>query len=76
MALPIPPRHVVDPSALTPAEAAFMRELAAGARNLQEVAGRLGIAPRSAQRRSCTICQKLGVANWREAVALLRRQAA
>jgi len=70
------PRHLRDPSALTSAEITFLRALAAGAHDLQEVAARLGMAPRSAQRRSSIICQKLGAANWREAVAMWRGQAA
>jgi hypothetical protein len=60
------PRHLRDPSALT----------AAGARDLQDAATRLGVTYRSAQRRSGLICQKLGAANWREAVAIWERQAA
>ncbi len=76
MALSIPPRHVADPGALTPAEAEFVRALQSGARDLNDAAERLGISLRSAQRRSGVICQKLGVANWREAIAMWRGQAA
>ncbi|TDX61968.1 hypothetical protein EDE12_11270 [Methylosinus sp. sav-2] len=76
MALSIPPRHVVDPGALTPAEAEFVRTLQSEARDLREAAARLGISLKSAQRRSGVICQKLGAANWREAIALWRGQAA
>jgi hypothetical protein len=76
MALSIPPRHVVDPGALTPAEAKFVRTLQSGARDLQDAAARLGISLRSAQRRSGVICQKLGAGNWREAVAMWRGQTA
>ncbi len=76
MALSIPPRHVTDPGALTPAEAEFLRALQSGARGLGEAAESVGISLRSAQRRSSVICQKLGVATWREAVALWRGQAA
>jgi len=70
------PRHLSDPSALTSAEITFLRVLAAGARDLQDAATRLGMTYRSAQRRSGLICQKLGAANWREAVAIWERQAA
>jgi hypothetical protein len=76
MALSIPPRHVVDPGALTPAEAEFVCALQSGARGLKDAAERLGISLRSAQRRSGVICQKLGAANWREAVAMWRERAA
>lgn len=72
MALSIPPRHVVDPGALTPAETEFVRALQKGVRDLRDVAARLGISQKSAQRRSGVICQKLGAANWREAVAIWR----
>jgi DNA-binding CsgD family transcriptional regulator len=70
------PRHLSDPSMLTAAEITFLRELAAGARDLQDAATRLGMTYRSAQRRSGLICQKLGAANWRDAVAMGREQAA
>lgn len=76
MSLHTPSRLMADPGALTPAEVDFLRELAAGARGLQEVAARLGMTPRSAQRRSSVICQKLGAANWRDALAEWRGRAA
>jgi len=76
MALSIPPRHMADPGALTPAEAEFVRALQYGARDLKDAAEHLGISLRSAQRRSGVICQKLGAANWRDAVTIWRGQAA
>jgi DNA-binding CsgD family transcriptional regulator len=70
------PRHLSDPSALTSAEITFLRELAAGPRDLREAADRLGISYQSAQRRSGVVCHKLGAASWREAVAKWKGRAA
>jgi DNA-binding CsgD family transcriptional regulator len=70
------PRHLSDPSALTAAEVTFLRELAAGPRDLREAADRIGISYQSAQRRSGVVCHKLGAANWREAVSKWKGMAA
>jgi DNA-binding CsgD family transcriptional regulator len=69
-------RPLIDPNALTDAEETFLRELCAGTINLREVAARLGVTPRTAINRSRAICHKLGVPNWRDAVALRRGQGA
>jgi DNA-binding NarL/FixJ family response regulator len=71
------PCHVSNPGALTAAEKSLLHELANGANSIRVAAERLGVTPRALQRRSSVICEKLGAANWREAVAMWRgREAA